>query len=54
MADPATNAASCRQDAQAKRQRAERLTDGAERTQLLREAEALDDLAQTLEEAAPT
>jgi len=54
MADPATSAASYRQEAQAKRQMAERLTDEAQRNQMLKEAQALDDLAQALEEAAPT
>jgi hypothetical protein len=54
MADPATNAAAYRQEANGKRQMAERLTDEAQRNHLLQEAQALDDLAQALEEAAPT
>jgi hypothetical protein len=53
MADPATTAAAYRQEAADKRRMAERLTDPAQRNRLLKEAQALDDLAQTLEEAAP-
>ena len=53
MPDPATSAATYRKEAQDKRQLAEKLTDPLQRDQLLSEAQALDDLAQTLEEAAP-
>lgn len=53
MADPATTSAAYRQEAAGKRQMAERMTDETQRNRLLQEAEALDDLAQALEEAAP-
>jgi hypothetical protein len=52
--DRVTVAAAYREEAQSKRQMAERLTGETEKYRLLKEAEALDDLAQTLEEAAPT
>jgi hypothetical protein len=54
MADPATTASTYRQEANGRRQMAERMTDETQRNRILQEAQALDDLAQALEEAAPT
>lgn len=53
MSDAIPTATRYREEAQDKRKVAEKVTDATQKKQLLREAEALEDLAQTLEEGAP-